>query len=149
MIKTITSILLLLSVTFCFADSIIPEDTLLKWGYSNKKTSHYNYIFCSGDNDAKKKMIQSIKAIRPMKNKGNTFYRFTLIKENYSSIETANNRLDELKNPPHKTSKHSKLCNLVKAFRVKNTVFFIHTDAGLFITELNRMTSLYQISVDK
>lgn len=142
-------VFLVIASSSVFSDTIISDSQLRKWGYITLEDTLYHTSFCDGSSSVKKVDYQSIKSLTPVEGYENTYYRFTLARENYNSSKLTAARHDELMNPVKKTSKHSKLCNIRKSFFVENEVFFVHTDAGMFVSELNRIFELVRDDLTK
>ena len=142
--KYLLTVLLTLISTSVFSGNIVPEEVLKNWGYAGQNNHKYMNSFCGPKlNNIAQISYQGIKSVLPTEINSNTYSRFTLIKEVYPSIKSAQRRLTEVKSPTKKTSKHSKLCNLRQAMQFKKTVYIVHTDSSLFINKLTNILTLY------
>ncbi len=127
-----------------FAAAANPTDQLLlSWGYKPTNQLTYNETLC-GRSSVLNRQLTGIKSLTPVEGEDDTFYRFTLGQENLASIEDQQKRLNELNNRETESSLISKSCNLIKFFSCNNRIYFVHTDSLLFISELDRISNLYQ-----
>ena len=106
-------------------------------GYKTTKTHKYSRL-CSGyeKTSPDKVHYQGIKSTKPIKGYSNTYYRFTLIKEVYEDkaiASTSFKKITQLK----ANSWYSKNCALKQGVQIKNTLYFLSTDAGMFSSKLD------------
>lgn len=145
----LTAFLHLFYETCAYASSrIVDERTLSDWGYRiivfgvMEQTKWEASTF--GDATI---YLQKIKAIKEVPDWPNTYYRFTLTREEYLSDKKAKKRLRKLhKTPPNiNTKKHSEYV-LRKGFRKENFVYIISTDVLKFeMEELPRIFDLLEM----
>lgn len=126
---------------------VVSQDTLTSWGYELNPHKPYMEIFCAGSVASKSGFYQSIRATNTKSD--NPRYRFTLGQEVYDSTSEAELMVDEILQPKHRTSKHSKLCNIRKAFNDGATVYFVHTDVGSFRSETESILEKLQQEIVK
>lgn len=119
------------------------DQLLLSWGYKPTNLLTYNETLC-GSSSVLNRQLRGIKSLKSIEGEDNTFYRFTLGLENFASLADQQKRLDELNGPETGNSLISKNCNLIRFFQCKKKVYFVHTDSLLFISELDRIKTLYQ-----
>jgi hypothetical protein len=103
-------------------------DTISTWGYEMNPHEPYMESFCTGSIASKSGAYQSIRAKKDASN--NPRYRFTLGREVYHSVADAESMVKEILQPLRRTSKHSKLCNMRKAFNIAEVVYFVHSDVN-------------------
>lgn len=148
MVKFLTAFSIFFTASIS-AENIIAASELNVLGYSSLKRINYLASFCEIPLAVKATNYQSIKSLTPSTKGGNIYYHFTLVEEKYNSANEVSSRLEQLNNPARRTSKHSKLCDLTKSFHVGNSVYFVHTDASIFVDKLDSITLLYKTYVVK
>lgn len=145
--KSIICVVLLLTSIKSFAQ-VVTLDTITAWGYELNPHEPYMENFCAGGIVSKSGAYQSIRTIKDTT--GKPRYRFTLGKEVYQSIENAESMVTEIQNPLRRTSKHSKLCDIRRAFNIGAVVYFVHTDVNYPRQKIESILSkLYQNVVKK
>ncbi|MCU7814735.1 MAG: hypothetical protein KZQ81_05900 [Candidatus Thiodiazotropha sp. (ex Rostrolucina anterorostrata)] len=117
------------------------------WGYKVHNISTFDNQFCAGGSESIYSNSISIKSIASIEDDNKIYYRFTLVKEKYASEKEAEIRLNRLKNPGVRTTKHAKLCDIIKSFRIGLNIYFVHTNVGRFKNEMARVTTLYAKAV--
>jgi len=128
---------------------VVPEKQLFKWGYRSVNLK-YPADYCDKDIAYRvHRNMQSIRSIRPVKSQADTYYRYTLIRETYSSQQAAKERLENLRLPSHKDIMYSKTCELLYGFQHLKNVYLIHTDVYAFsYDEKNRILMLFKNHVE-
>ena len=130
-------------------DTIVDKTELSEWGYRSSDNVTYSAMLCGNSLSPQKTVHQSIKSLASLQGHSNTYYRFTLAMEEYETSDEVRRRLNELEHPIHRSSKHAKLCNLRKSFAAGKRVYFVHTDASLFLGELPRILERLRINAAK
>lgn len=133
------STLILLMLSFEAAGQVIPEDVITSWGYEKNPRDPYMRVFCAGTISPLSSEYQSIRLTREQNDTAEPRFRFTLGKEIYQSKHEAQTVVSEISEPLRRTSKHSKLCDIRKAFNVGSIVYFVHTDVGGFRAEIDKV----------
>lgn len=129
--------IILLLVSIESYSQVVSQNTITSWGYELSSHKPYMVSFCTGSIVSKAGFYQSIRMI---KNESEIpRYRFTLGKEMFSSTSEAELIVDEILRPKHRSSKHSKLCDIRKAFNEGATVYFVHTDVSNFRFEVENI----------
>jgi len=106
------------------------------WGYEDSTIQKYSEHTCLIGFTPVSTEYRSIKSVQNSRGLPDAKYRFTLGKEVYSSIEESKMRLGQIEKPKPSNSLISKSCNLRVGFSVGNTVYFVHTDVGVFTREM-------------
>lgn len=106
-----------------------------EWGYGDVKHSKYSEYYCLGDFKPVVREYRDIKSKKYSKELGDTFYRFTLIREAYRSPIDAEARLSNIEARKFPHSKASKSCTIRQAFLVGKTIYQVHSDVGVFWEE--------------
>ncbi len=117
-----------------FSDEIIAS-----WGYETNPNKKFLAGYCAGTYSPLQADYQSIRFLKNEEHANMPRYRFTLGTEVYSSPAKADAMVDQITHPPHRTSKHSKMCNMRKAFAIENVVYFVHTDVGSFRSDISNL----------
>ncbi|BCE02163.1 hypothetical protein TYM08_P2226 [Marinicellulosiphila megalodicopiae] len=117
------------------------------WGYEDTENKTYRENTCLIGFAPKKQEYRYIKSINNSQEIPDAKYRFTLVKEEYASKDEFNKRLEFIKNPPHSNSLVSKMCNIREAFVEGDVVYFVHTDVGVFTTEMKHIVVLFHQSL--
>lgn len=136
------------SINFMFSSTAfsnpLSQISVGAWGYEDWGVKKYNQELCLDGFSPTTIESRSIRSLQPSKELPDSSYRFTLVKEVYSSVAESERRLDHLKNPPHISSLVSKSCNLRNSFKVNKAVFFVHTDVGVFVEEMKTVVKYYE-----
>ena len=120
--------------------SILNAAALTELGYKETKANNYNSRRCDrmDNSPVAEKHYQGIKSLSPVKGSQNTYYRFTIISEKFSSVESARKRLQQITRPYgfKSNSWYGKSCAIRKVFQFENTVYLVVTDAARFRSEI-------------
>ncbi|MCF6189350.1 MAG: hypothetical protein L3J51_02600 [Cocleimonas sp.] len=116
---------------------ILSEKDFSSMGYRITKRHKYSGLCQSYEKTNPKDVsIQGIKSIKPIKDSTNTYYRFALIKETYADETIASRNFETIKRLKA-NSWYSKSCGIKKGVRLKNILYFLSTDVGIFRPELD------------
>lgn len=130
-----------------FSNSFISEIELKKWGYDliKYKELKQSQWEIESFGICKKEEIK-IKSIKELSKWKNTYYRFSIIKEEYQNNILAKIRLEKLKTyPKYINTKMNPEYILRAGFYYKNFVYYISTDVLAFETkELPRLLELLE-----
>lgn len=130
---------LLSLVPLCVHAVTFDEIEIASWGYKDTKKSPYNKNICQQELTPQQDSYRAIKSIRLSKELPDSYYRFTLVKEEYADKKQAQDRISVVNNPPQSNSLISKSCNIRKGYLLNKTVYFVHTDVGVFRNELEKI----------
>lgn len=130
------------------SNNLLPEAVINHLDYKTTKNFKYPSKSCLDYEKpiivAKKRLYQGIKSTQEVTNYKNTFYRFTLVEEEYETNINAQNRLKQITFPYQfqTNSWYSKNCSLREGFILGNKVYFLATDAGLFSSEITPLLKI-------
>lgn len=132
-------------------DEVVAAGVLNQWGYRLTSTYKYPADFCDPNiSDVAGVTYQGIKSLSTVPDWPNTYYRYTLIKEVYSTEKEAMQRLQSVKSPPPATIKYSKFCHLRLGMRRHQMVYIVATDVLAFSKEeMNRLLEKLKQYVDQ
>jgi len=117
------------------------------WGYEDSTIQKYSEGVCLIDFHPISTEYRPIKSVKNSRELSDAKYRFTLVEEVYSSKEESKVRLGYIEKPTSSNSLISKSCNLREGFFVGNTVYFVHTDVGVFTREMKAIFALLRKSL--
>ncbi len=139
--KSIVCVMLFLVSIKSFGQVADP-DTISIWGYEMNPHEPYMESFCAGSIASKSGTYQSIRTKKDASD--NPRYRFTLGREVYRSVADAELMVKEILQPLRRTSKHSKLCNMRKAFNIAEVVYFVHSDVNYLNKKFESLMGKFQ-----
>lgn len=115
---------------------IITEKDVSSLGFRTTKNYRYNSLCRSYEKTTPDKVsYQGFKSIKAVKGFNNMYYRFTLIKEIYADEALASSNLKKIQNTKGNTW-YSKTCGIKKGLQIKNVLYFLSTDVGIFSSKL-------------
>ena len=151
--KSLILILFLLSISLFIgelkADTIVPEGTLLAWGYHSTALKYpLNYCDTNVEN-RQQRSAQGIRSIKPLSDNPHTYYRYTVIREKFNSNQAAIERISTFKQPSQHSIMYSKTCELRLGFSREKEVYIVHTDVSMFsYKEQHRLVSLLKTYIN-
>lgn len=152
-VKCLTLIFFVLSITLFTgkirAETIVPESTLLAWGY-HATSLKYPLNYCDSNvENRQQRSAQGIRSIKPLADDPHTYYRYTVIRETFNSDQAAIDRVSSFKQPSRQSIMYSKTCELRRGFSREKDVYIIHTDVSMFsYNEQQRLVDLLKTYIN-
>jgi hypothetical protein len=139
-------VLVLLTGCLVRAESqVISNEVLDQWGYEVNTRMTYLVDFCAMETTPSASHYQSIRA--KVATADGVRSRYTLAMEVYPSAEVAGGVIEFMKDPPHRSSKHAKLCDIRLGFQLDNTVYFIHSEFSGQTAEMTELFGLFKAGI--